>query len=91
MSYVSPENSKLLYGTKSQVPADGVSPGVVKIRLRDHKNRPVANRQVELFANRDDVVITQPPVTDTDGLALAYVTSTAAGPVTISGRVVPTT
>lgn len=91
MSYVSPENSKLLYGTRSQVPADGTAQGVVKIRLRDHKNRPVPNRQVELFANSQNVVIVQPPLTDEDGLALGYVTSNTAESVTISGRVVPTT
>jgi ribosomal protein S12 methylthiotransferase accessory factor YcaO len=91
MSYVSPENSKLLYGTRAQVLADGTTAGVVKVRLRDHKNRPVPNRQVELFANREDVTIVQPPVTNADGLALGYVTSAVAGPVTISGRVIPTT
>lgn len=91
MSYVSPENSKLLYGVRSQVLADGTTAGVVKVRLRDHKNRPVPNRQVELAASREDVTIVQPPVTDDNGLAIGYVTSSVPGPVTISGRVVPTT
>lgn len=89
MSYVSPENSKLLYGTRPHIVADGVQQGVVKIRLRDDNEQPVAGRQVELTANREDVTIVQPGLTDADGAALAYVTSAVAGPVSISGRVVP--
>jgi len=91
MSYVSPENSKLLYGNRTRVVADGVTAGVIKVRLRDHRNRPVPNRQVELLASREDVTIVQPPVTDADGLALGYVVSEIAGPVTISGKVLPVT
>lgn len=89
MSYVSPDNSRLLYGNRSQVLADGETAGVIKVRLRDHRNRPVANRQVELLASREDVTIIQPPVTNSDGLAIGYVVSDTAGLVTISGRVLP--
>lgn len=91
MSYISPENSKILYGARARVRADGTEVGVVKVRLRDHRNKPVPNRYVELSASRSDVTITQPPATDAEGLALGYVTSTVPGPVTISGRVLPAT
>jgi hypothetical protein len=89
MSYVSPEHSKLLYGSKPQVLADGSKAAVVKIRLRDACDRPVAGRQVEIMADVETVEITQPGPTDNDGLALAYVRSTTPGPVNITGRVLP--
>jgi hypothetical protein len=91
MSYVSAENSRLLYGTQPHVPADGVQQGVVKIRLRDDRDQPVAGRQVELLADRAGVTIVQPGLTDANGAALAYITSDVPGPVNISGRVVPVT
>lgn len=89
MSYVSPTNSKVLYGSKPQVLADGTQAAVVKIRLRDHWNRPVAGRQTELVADVNTVQITQPGPTDNDGLALGYVRSSTPGPVNITARVLP--
>jgi hypothetical protein len=89
MSYVSPENSSLLHGKRPYIPADGTQQGVVKICLRDENERPVAGRQVELLSDREDVTIVQPGLTDAAGVALAYVTATVPGPVTISGRVIP--
>jgi hypothetical protein len=91
MSYVSPAHSKLLYGAQPHVLANGVQQGIVKIRLRDDHDQPVAGRQVELIADRANVAIEQPGLTDANGTALAYVTSTVPGPVNISGRVVPVT
>jgi hypothetical protein len=89
MSYVSPENSKLLYGTSPHIAADGVQQAVIKIRLRDNDNQPVANRQVELLTDGEDVSIVQPGLTDANGIALAYATTTTPGSVIISGRVIP--
>jgi hypothetical protein len=89
MSYVSPEHSKLLYGSKPQVLADGTKAAVVKIRLRDACNKPVAGRQVEITADVETAQITQPGPTDDEGLALAYVRSTTPGPVNITGHVLP--
>jgi hypothetical protein len=80
-----------LYGARAHILADGTTAGVVKVRLRDHRNRPVANRYVELSASRSDVTIVQPEATDSAGLALGYVTSAVVGPVTISGKVLPVT
>jgi hypothetical protein len=87
MSYVSPTHSKLLYGSKPQVLADGTQAAVVKIRLRDDCDRPVAGRQVEILADNPSAQITQPGPTDNEGLALAYVRSTTPGPVNITARV----
>lgn len=89
MSYVSPQNSKILYGSKPQVLADGLKAAVVKIRLRDHWNKPVAGRQTEIVADVPTAQITQPGPTDDEGLALAYVRSTTPGPVNITARVLP--
>ena len=89
MSYVSPENSKLLYATKPLVAADGVTAAIIKVRLRDHNNLPVPGRLVVLQANSPDAVITQPPATDENGAALGYVRSATPGPVIISAQVPP--
>lgn len=89
MSYVSAENSKLLYGTQRRVAADGTHAGVVKVVLRDHACKPVSGRRVELLADREDVTIIQPPLTNDAGLALGYVRTSTAGPVVITGRVIP--
>lgn len=89
MSYVSPQHSKLLYGSKPQVLADGTKAAVVKIRLRDDCDHPVPGRQVEIAADVETAQITQPGPTDNDGLALAYVRSTTPGPVNITATVLP--
>lgn len=90
MTYVSPTNSKILYGTKPTVAADGAQRAAVKVRLRDHNNQPVANKQVEILVDRQDgVTIVQPQRTDNDGLALAFITATTIGVVNVSARVLP--
>jgi hypothetical protein len=89
MSCVSPERSKLLHGAKPHVLADGTHAAVIKIRLRDPWDRPVAGRQAEIIADVNTVQITQPGITDDEGLALAYVRSTTPGPVNITARVLP--
>lgn len=87
----SPHNSKLLYGAKPQIPANGQDPGIVKIRLRDDRGRPVAGRTVVLTADRDDVTIEQPGPTDAAGAAFGYVRTTVPGPVVVSGTILPLT
>lgn len=90
MTFVSPTNSKLLYGTKPTATADGTEQIVVKARLRDEKNQPVANRLVEFAADREGVIITQPTQpTGADGLAVGYVAAVTPGPVNISAVVHP--
>lgn len=85
----SPRTSKLLYGTKPQVPANGQDAGVVKIRLRDDKDRPVQGRTVVLSADREDVTIEQPGPTDEAGAAFGYVRTTVPGPVVVFGTILP--
>jgi hypothetical protein len=87
----SPNTSKLLYGTKPQIRADGDDAGVVTVRLRDDCHRPVAGRVVVLTADRGDVTIQQPGPTNAEGLALGYVRSSVPGPVNITGTIQPLT
>jgi hypothetical protein len=89
MSNLSPENSGIFYGTKPYVAADGVQTATIKVRLRDYQNLPIIGRQAEIIADREDVVIVQPGLTDSTGTATATVSTTVPGPVTISARVLP--
>jgi hypothetical protein len=86
---VDPNHSRLLFGTRPRALADGTTPIVVKVRLRDSRDRPVTGRQVELMADRAGVTIAQPDPTDANGLALGYVRATTPGPVNITGVVLP--
>jgi ribosomal protein S12 methylthiotransferase accessory factor YcaO len=87
----SPHTSKLLYGTRPHIPANGADAGVVAIRLRDDCNRPIAGRVVLLSADRDDVTIQQPGPTNAEGLAFGYVRTAVPGQVTITGAIQPLT
>lgn len=90
MSYVSPTNSKLLYGTKPTVAADGLARVAVKARLRNEKGEFVAGRMVEFIADREGVLITQPTEpTGPDGLAVGFVSAVTPGPVNITALVHP--
>jgi protocatechuate 3,4-dioxygenase beta subunit len=85
MSYVSPSNSKLLYGTKPDARADGLARIAIKARLLDEKNKPVAGRLVEFAADREGIIIEQPTQpTGADGLAVGFVSAVTPGPVNIS-------
>lgn len=85
----SPHTSRLLYGTRPLIAANGEDAGVVTVRVRDDQNRPVQSRTVILTADRDDVVITQPGPTNAEGLAIGFVRSTVPGPVVIRGTIQP--
>lgn len=89
MSNLSPENSGIFYGTKPHVAADGVQKATIKVRLRDYQNQPVAGRQAEIIADRDDVIIEQPGLTDSTGTATATIRTTTPGPVIVTARVLP--
>jgi hypothetical protein len=89
MSNLSPENSGIFYGTRPHVAADGVQKATIKVRLRDYQNNPVAGRQAEIIADRQDVTIEQPGLTDSSGTATAFVSTETPGPVTITARVLP--
>jgi protocatechuate 3,4-dioxygenase beta subunit len=90
MTYVSPTNSKLLYGTKPEAAADGVTRVAVKARLFDENGKPVANRLVEFLADREGVIIEQPTQpTAADGLAIGFVSAVTPGFVNITALVHP--
>jgi hypothetical protein len=89
MSGVSSAHSKILYGASPHVAADGEQSAIIKVRLRDYDDQPVAGRQAEIFADREDVIIDQPGLTDENGLALAYVRTSVPGPVVITAHVLP--
>lgn len=84
-----PSRSKLLFGNKHQAVADGAAAVAIKVRLRDSLDRPVPGRLVELLADRDGVAIEQPGPTDADGRAIGFARATTAGPVNITGFVLP--
>ena len=87
----SPHTSRLLYGTKPHIPANGDDAGMVTVRLRDDCNRPVAGRTVILSADRPDVTIQQPGPTNAEGLAFGYVRTAVPGQVVITGAIQPIT
>lgn len=89
MTTASPSNSKLLHGNRPRAKADGLETIAVKIKLLDSNNKPVANAQVELSADREGVDIEQPGLTDAEGYALGLVRATTPGPVNISCSVLP--
>lgn len=86
---VSPTQSKLLYGNKPIVAADGEAFVLVKVKLKNSLGKPVPGVTPELFADREGVQIVQPGATDESGTALGYVRATSPGPVNIKARVYP--
>jgi hypothetical protein len=86
MAAVSAYLSKLFYGTKPQVAADGIASIVVKIRLRDVNDRPLAGYRVTLHCEQQ-VEIEQPDLTNAEGYACGKVRSAVAGFFDIIGVV----
>jgi len=89
MSLISPTNSKLSFATKPQVFANGIDTVALKVRVRNATNQPVADRRVRIVANETSTVISQPPLTDINGVAIGYAKTTIAGPVTFSAVILP--
>ena len=86
MQTFSPTNSKLFHGNRPFVLANGKDAAAIKIRLRDNDNDPIAWRQVELVAEGQNVIVSQPVVTQADGVSVGYVTATTPGVVTVRAR-----
>lgn len=86
MITISPTNSKVLYGARPLILANGIDGAAIKIRLRNNENEPVIDRQAEIIADRDDVVVVQPGLTNNEGLSIGYIRSTTIGPVTLRVR-----
>lgn len=86
MQTFSPTNSKLLHGNRPFVLANGKDTAAIKIRLRDNDNQPIVDRQVELVATGENVIVMQPALTKPDGTTIGYITATSPGVVTIKAR-----
>ena len=87
MAAVSAYLSRLFYGTKPSVRADGQKTIAVKARIRDVNNEPLAGHRVTLFADHPDAAITQPYLTDERGYAVGLVACPTEAFVTISAVV----
>lgn len=86
MQTFSPTNSKLFHGNKPFVVANGKDAAAIKIRLRDNDNQPIAWRQVELVATGENVIVSQPGLTQADGTAVGYIQAATPGVITIRAR-----
>lgn len=87
MPAVSRYLSRLYYGTKPTVAADGVAEIAVKALILDVNGAPVHGHQVTLAADVDGVDITQPPPTNSRGYSVGTVRSTTPGEVNITAYV----
>jgi hypothetical protein len=86
MPTFSPTYSKLFHGNRPFVLANGKDAAAVKIRLRDADNNPIAARQVELVADGQNVIVSQPALTQPDGTTIGYIVATTPGVVSIRAR-----
>jgi hypothetical protein len=86
MQTFSPTNSRLLHGNRPFVLANGKDAAAIKIQLRDDENNPIPFRQVELVADGQNVIVSQPALTQPNGIAVGYITATAPGVINIRAR-----
>lgn len=86
MSTFSPTYSKLFHGNKPFVIANGKDTAAIKIRLRDADNNPIPFRQVELVATGQNVIVSQPALTQPDGTTVGYIAATTPGVINIRAR-----
>lgn len=84
---ISPTRSRVLYGARPVAPADGETPILIKVKLRDIHDRPVVGRLVELSTDLEGVAITQPEATDAHGYALGLLYSTVPGTAKITATI----
>lgn len=87
MPAVSRYLSRLYYGTKPSVLADGVAEIAVKALILDVNGAPVHGHVVTLAADVEGVVIEQPPPTNSRGYAVGTVRSITPGEVNITAFV----
>lgn len=86
MQTFSPTYSKLFHGNKPFVLANGKDAAAIKVRLRDADNNPIPDRQVELVAEGQNVIVSQPALTQPDGTTVGYIIATTPGVVSIRAR-----
>lgn len=87
MKQISPTLSRIFYGNRPLILANGVDGAAVKVRVKATDNTPMADMQAEIVADREGVEIVQPTLTNNEGLAVGYVKSTSIGPVTLRCRI----
>lgn len=87
MAAISPYLSRLFYGTKPSVSADGIKTIAVKARIRDVNNQPLVGHRVTLYADHPASSIVQPYLTDERGYATGLVSCSFPTSVTITARV----
>jgi hypothetical protein len=87
MAAISPYLSRMFYGTKPAVRADGQKTIAVKIRVRDVNDQPLVGHRVTLFADHLSAEISQPYLTDERGYAVGLVSCSAEAFVTITAEV----
>ena len=85
---ISATKSKILYGSRPLVLANGVDFAAINVRVRDEDDAPVAKQIVQLVPDRADVTISISGDTDENGLITGYIKSEVTGPVTLRARVV---
>ena len=87
MAAVSPYLSRLFYGTKPTVLADGLATVAVKNRVRDVNNKPLVGYRVTLYSDLSGSIVAQPYLTDARGYAVGLVSYIAAGGANITAEV----
>ena len=86
MKQISATFSRVFYGNRPLVLANGVDGAAVKVRVKNVANEPMQEMQVELVTDRD-VLVVQPGLTNAEGLAIGYVRADTPGPVRLRCRV----
>lgn len=87
MRQISPTLSRVFYGNRPLVLANGIDGASVKIRVKDTEDQPMYGMQAEIIASREGVEVVQPSLTNNEGLSVGYVKSTSNGPVTLRVRI----
>lgn len=86
VSRVTDPSQSTLEVSPTTLPADGITPAVATVTLRDAAGLPVAQHQVALQATgvAVQVALPDPPETDANGVIVGQIRSVEAGPVTIA-------
>lgn len=90
MRQISPTLSRIFYGNRPLILANGLDGASVKVRVKDTAGNPMDGMQAEIVASREGVEVVQPGLTNNEGLAVGYVKSTTTGPVTLRVRILNT-
>jgi hypothetical protein len=87
MRQISPTLSRIFYGNRPLILANGIDGAAIKVRIKDTDGAAMEGMQTEITADREDVEIVQPSLTNNEGLGIGYIKSLTSGPVTLRCRV----